>query len=123
MKILNKRMIMGLLVVCFLVSVTATTVTALTQYPGPGDKASEQYYKEYNHGYKIGYDSGHIAGVAKCKEGYKIQILSKDLHKSKNPFDQGYELGFTLGYQKGYQTAGCGKISKEEIMNNSIDNR
>jgi len=118
MKMQIKRTIAILLAVCFLVSLTVTAVSALSQ--------------DYKDGCKAGYASGHTAGLKDGKEkGYadgfadgsktariqKIKTIatsggsmvfnSEEYRKGYQACypkgkDQGYEEGYKIGYDEGF---------------------
>jgi len=87
-----KRTIAILLLVCFLVSMTAAAVSA--------DQA------DYDRGYKEGVAEGTLKGVNDCKN----KLISKGIKESPTgPSDEarGYADGYIVGYANGATSAGC----------------
>jgi hypothetical protein len=95
MKSQIKRTIAILLLVCFLLSVTAAVVSASQ--------------KDYSRGYKKGIRDGYKDGFKACKEeDEKVHAFA--YHKKAigpTDYDTGYEDGYDIGHRRGYEAAGC----------------
>jgi hypothetical protein len=94
MKYQIKRTIAILLLVCFLLSVTAAAVSASQ--------------KDYSRGYRKGIRDGYTAGFKACKEergAYGEHMYRKAI--APTDYDTGYEDGFDIGHRRGYEAAGC----------------
>lgn len=94
-----KKTLVILLAVCFLMSVTAASVSA-TQ-------------AEYDQGYKDGYSAGYKDGFEQCKKDQPA-TPSHDLKYKKltqSDYDDGYSAGYDAGFQKGYNACGPNPVA------------
>jgi len=98
-----KRTIAILLVVCFLVSLTATAVSASTQDYKDGCKAG--YKAGYDAGEKKGYADGYADGSETAREltAYKALISKEKETFSSEDYRKGYRACYPKGYENGYK--------------------
>ena len=107
-----KKTLTFLLAICFLMSVTAVTVSASID-PSWGPIAKQNYNEAYANGNQAGkgdgYNAGNIAGSNDCSTGLGNSggITSSNVApKSNAPADIGYADGYNqayvLEYQQGY---------------------
>jgi hypothetical protein len=88
----NKKTLGILLAVCFLMSVTATAVSAI---PVKSGKDCREYYRGHHDGYQQGYHDGFIDGK-NCKPARMFPMIYYA------PCTSGYKGGHFNGYRDGY---------------------
>ena len=117
-----KRTIAILLAVCFLVSLTVTAVSAISQDYKDGCKAGNAagYTAGLKNGNEEGYADGFADGSKMARDQNVTEVLSQISKKSEMSFnseeyrkgyqacypegkDQGYEEGYKIGYNEGFK--------------------
>ena len=83
-----KKTMAVLLLVLFVVSVTAAAASA-TQ-------------AEYDKGFKDGMRVGYKDGLAQCKKDQPKPFAAKAMRASLSDYDRGYAEGYDQGFQRGY---------------------
>ena len=98
MKSKIKRTIGILMAFCFVLSITAASVSA-TQ-------------AEYDQGYKDGYSAGYKEGFEQCKKDQPATPSHNVYHKlTTSDYDEGYSAGYNTGFQNGYNACGPNPVA------------
>ena len=89
-----KKTLVVLLLLCFVMSITATAVSA--------------NQKDFDRGYRDGYRLGYNDGFKECKTSdhkEKTMMIKKSYHVDKDDYDRGFDRGFDDGFKKGCAAA------------------
>jgi len=99
-----KKTLVVLLLLCFVMSITATAVSA--------------NQKDFDRGYRDGYRLGYNDGFKECKTSdHKEQtmMIKKSYHVDKDDYDRGFDRGFDDGFKKG--CAAAERMNKNKNQN------
>ncbi len=97
-----RKILAILLLVCFLVAITATAVSA--------------NQRDYERGYKEGIRDGYSDGFDKCKNPIRVYGVASHRIVGPSDYTDGYTDGYDIGFGRGQRAAGCYTNSK--VLNN-----